>query len=171
MSSFDLTELNRRLANIVTIGTIDSVDYGAATARVRIGDLVTAGMPMRTMRAGGDQTWAPHEVGEQVIVLAPSGNLSCGVIIGALYSDHGAANGDRAGLQRASFANGAVIEYDRDANQFTMNLGGGSIVIKGAVTITGDVTVSGDVEAGGISLTSHRHGGVQSGGSTTGGPQ
>ncbi|MCW7550540.1 Gp138 family membrane-puncturing spike protein [Photorhabdus sp. APURE] len=41
----------------------------------------------------------------------------------------------------------------------------------GTATMQGPVTVNNDVTAGGISLKSHTHGGVQSGGSKTGGPQ
>jgi phage baseplate assembly protein gpV len=39
-----------------------------------------------------------------------------------------------------------------------------------AVSITSTVTVSGDVNAGGISLKTHKHGGVQGGGSQTSTP-
>lgn len=41
----------------------------------------------------------------------------------------------------------------------------------GDTTTSGSITASKDVRGGGISLMSHRHGGVQSGGSTTSGPQ
>ena len=41
----------------------------------------------------------------------------------------------------------------------------------GNVEITGSVSVSDDVTAGGVSLTSHTHGGVQTGSGSTGGPQ
>lgn len=41
----------------------------------------------------------------------------------------------------------------------------------GGITINGNVNVNGDVIANGISLTSHTHGGVETGGGTTGGPQ
>jgi len=44
-------------------------------------------------------------------------------------------------------------------------------VITPLATFSGDVQVTGDVTAGGISLKNHVHGGVQSGGSNTGGPQ
>lgn len=39
------------------------------------------------------------------------------------------------------------------------------------ITINGTVTVNGDVVANGISLTSHTHGGVETGGGSTSGPQ
>ena len=169
--SMDNTELNRRLSNMISIGRVESVDYGTATARVRIGGNLTADLPMMAPRAGGNRSWAPFEEGEQVIIAAPSGNLASGAIIGALYSDHGAAPGDRAGLHRTVYSNGAVIEYDRDANHFRMDLAGGSVTISapGGITITGNVTVQGDVVADGISLKAHIH--PESIGSVTGAPQ
>lgn len=173
MSSYDMTEANRRMGNMVSFGTVESVDYAKAMARIRIGDVVTGDLPMMAPRAGGNQTWAPFEVGEQVCVLAPSGNLSTGVIAGALYSDQGAANGDRAGLHRTTYSNGAVIEFDRDSNTFRMNLSGGHVEITaaGGLTIIGNVTVQGDVIADGISLKNHLHGGVVPGGGKTSKPQ
>ncbi len=53
----------------------------------------------------------------------------------------------------------------------------GNVTVTGTVTqgggdtaMTGNVSVNGDVSANGISLTQHKHGGVQSGGSTTSTP-
>lgn len=53
----------------------------------------------------------------------------------------------------------------------------GNVTVTGTVTqsggntaMTGNVSVNGDVSANGISLTQHKHGGVQSGGSTTSPP-
>lgn len=41
----------------------------------------------------------------------------------------------------------------------------------GTATMLGPVTVTNDVTASGISVATHKHGGVQTGGGTTGGPQ
>lgn len=51
--------------------------------------------------------------------------------------------------------------------------GGHDITIQNApnVNLSGDLHAQGDVTANGISLKTHVHGGVQAGGSTTGGPQ
>ena len=43
--------------------------------------------------------------------------------------------------------------------------------ITGNLSVGGNVTATGDVKAGSISLKSHIHSGVQTGGGTTGGPQ
>lgn len=53
----------------------------------------------------------------------------------------------------------------------------GSVLIKGNIThdgnqtVSGNITASGDVKAAGKSLKNHVHGGVKSGGGTTGQPQ
>ncbi|WP_048765505.1 phage baseplate assembly protein V [Acinetobacter sp. 243_ASPC] len=47
----------------------------------------------------------------------------------------------------------------------------GSQLVQGSSHSTGSFSTEGDVQASGISLTDHKHSGVQSGGSTTGGPQ
>lgn len=171
--SFEATDSARRMSQLIQLGVIDSVDHGAATARVRIGEVVTAPLPMMASRAGADRSWWPFELGEQVCVFAPSGNLSAGVIMGAVFSGSAPANGDRAGLYRQSFADGTIIEYDREASHFRMHLGTGSaeIVAPAGISITGTVTVQGDVIADGISLKTHVHGGVVKGGSNTGEPE
>lgn len=46
-----------------------------------------------------------------------------------------------------------------------MGDGGGTATMHGPVTVTNDVT------AGGISLQTHKHGGVETGGGHTGGPE
>lgn len=47
----------------------------------------------------------------------------------------------------------------------------GKLDITGSISTTGNIESQSDVIASGISLKSHKHGGVQSGGSTTQGPQ
>lgn len=173
MKTFDTTELNRRTANMIQIGVIESVNYAAGTARVRIGEIVTGELAMNVPRAGQDRSWWPFEPGEQVSVFAPSGNLSDAVITGAIYSGSAPAPGDRPGLHRQVYADGTVIEFDREASHFRMHLGSGSaeIVAPAGIRITGTVTVEGDVIADGISLKTHVHGGVLPGGAKTAGPQ
>lgn len=45
------------------------------------------------------------------------------------------------------------------------------LTVNADITVNGKIDATGDVTGSGISLKSHKHGGVQSGGSTTGGPQ
>lgn len=47
----------------------------------------------------------------------------------------------------------------------------GGVNITGNISVTGTMTVSGNVVGSGISLNSHTHGGVETGGGSTGGPR
>ncbi len=78
MVEFEITELHRRLANLVMLGKVVEADYGHVIPKlkVNIGELQTARLPMLTQRAGNDVSWWPLEVGEQVVVLSPSGDLT-----------------------------------------------------------------------------------------------
>lgn len=171
--TFDIAELNRRLANLIAIGTVEQADYDAARYRVRIGDLLTGWLPHFNMRAGGDTAWWALEIGEQVIVLSPSGEPTQGAIVGSLYSAARPANADAPSVHRVTYADGAVIEYNRAASRLRATLPAGGtveIVANGGIAIDGDVTVTGDVVASGVSLVNHLHTGVVPGGGNTGEP-
>lgn len=151
---FNHAELHRRLANLIRIGVIEEADYTKAKARVRIGDLLTAWLSWTAPRAGGDIEWQAPEVGEQVLVLAPSGELSQAIICPAIYSAQHPAPADRKTIRKVTFADGTIVEYDREAHRFTMAVAGENADVRvlsaGKVTVTadGDATIS----AAGIAL-------------------
>jgi phage baseplate assembly protein V len=169
-------------AQIVRLGRVMSVDLGAATCVVAMGDpdgedgeVETGALPWLT-RAGETIVWAPPSEGEQVLVLAPGGDIAQAVAIPGVYSTAFPAPGNGA-RQFIRFEDGAEIGYDPESGEADVTLpGGGVLRIVGDVTIDGDVAVTGritaseDVEAAGVSLTGHTHSGVQAGGSDTGPP-
>lgn len=179
MSAAALTEQQRRLANVIRVGVVESVQY--PKVRVRFGEIVTAWLPMAGQRAGGIRVWNPLTVGEQVVVMSPSGDLAQGLVYPGIYSDANAAPGDAAGLFKVIFPDGATLEYDADGGGLSfesqkpvkikspsIELEADAITIKGPVSQTGgDITSDSDVVASGIHLKTHVHGGVQSGGSST----
>ncbi len=177
MSNFGTAEMARRLDGMISIGRIVEVRADTAEAKAEIGDLRTAWLPWMAHQAGQDRTWWVPEIGSQVVIVAPSGNIDQGVILsGALYSDANPAPADTATVHRTIYADGAVIEYDRAAHRLTAVLPAGGeidLTAPGGVTINGDLVVTGDVNAGGaggVSLLHHKHDGVQSGGSLTNEP-
>lgn len=188
----DFAQLNRLLENLLRLGTVAEVDHQAARVKVQSGRLLTGWLPWLTLRAGDDREWNPPTVAEQVVLLSPSGQTANGVAIVGLFSDQHPANGDRPGLHRRTYRDGAVIEYDSIAHHLRAILpegGSTELVSTGGITITGDithqgnytqtgnqtvagtVTVSDDVLAAGISLVTHTHGGVMPGPGATGAPQ
>ncbi|MEM7269515.1 MAG: phage baseplate assembly protein V [Pseudomonadota bacterium] len=174
----DVEELARRLDNLVRIGSITDPDYAAATARVSIGGVETAQLPFMTTRAGPDRTWWAPETGEQVIVMAPSGDPEQGFILpGAIYQDAHPAPDQDSRVHRVIYDDGADIAYDRAAHRLTVTLPAGAeidVTATGGVTINGDLVVTGDVTADGpdgVSLIDHVHGGVTAGSSLTDKPE
>lgn len=188
----DLATLARLLENLIRFGTIAAVQMDPPRVQVLTGSLTTAWLPWLNPRAGEDREWNPPTVDEQVLLLSPSGQLANGVAITGLFSDLIEANGDREGLHRRTYRDGAVIEYDSIAHHLRAILPAdgtteleslGGISIKGPIThqgdytqtgnqtVTGTVTVSEDVVAAGISLVNHRHTGVTPGPGDTGKPK
>ncbi len=180
ISGMNIAEITRLLENIVRFGTIEAVQMQPPRVKVKSGNIATTWLPWLNLRAGADREWDPPTIGEQVVLLSPSGNLAQGVVLTGLFSDVIPANGDREGLHRRTYRDGAVIEYDSVAKRLLAILpaGGkaqltapGGVTILGNVDITGTVTVSEDVLAAGISLVNHKHGGVQTGSGTTAVPK
>ncbi|MFC0669465.1 phage baseplate assembly protein V [Azotobacter chroococcum] len=180
MAAMNTADLTRRLENLIRFGTVAEVDPAKPRCRMKTGGLVTAWLPCFTLRAGEDRTWDPPSIGEQGIVFSPSGDPATGAVLVGLNSDAFPAPDNDPSRHRRTYRDGAVIEYDTATHTLRATLPGGGkvdIVAPGGVTILGDVTITGlvtvseDVVAAGISLVQHVHGGVLSGGATTGGPQ
>ena len=135
--SYDLAELERRLANVIRIGKIIEADYAAARVRVASLGLETDWLPFVAQRAGKDRTWQPPEVGEQVVVFSPSGDPAMGIVLPGLYQDAHPPAGDAATVHRTIYDDGTVIEYDRAAHRAVVNLaaGGSSLLKSGAIEL------------------------------------
>jgi phage baseplate assembly protein V len=131
MSNARIGELERRLSNTIRPGTVLEADYAKARLRVTMGDNTSAWLPWLTSRAGEDRTWHAPEVGEQVIVMAPGGELSAGYVMpGGIYKTDYPANGDKAEISRTTYKDGAILEYDREAHTHLLQLPEGSATVK-----------------------------------------
>lgn len=182
-------ELARRLDNLVRYGVIEQTDFTTdpvqPRVRVRTGEILTAWLPVATRRANTDAEHDPVQIGEHVILVAPSGELTQAVVVGKLFSNDHPSPDNHPANHRRTYRDGCVIEYNSATHHLnaTLPAGGtlnlhadGGITITGDITLMGDLnqtgqqTVSGDVVAGGISQINHVHGGVSSGPSKTGKP-
>lgn len=178
-------DISGRLGELIRYGTIASVDLAHGKCTVKIGDIVS--QPVRWLHgaAGTTGSWSPPSVGEQVLLLAPEGDIMAAVALRGVHSDDHPPVGN-AKRELIKYADGAVIAYDPDGHVLDAVLPGGAtvnIVAPGGVKMTADVRITGDlhvegkvtvdkdVTAKGISLADHRHGNVQAGASTTGKPQ
>ncbi|SPJ33428.1 phage baseplate assembly protein V [Kushneria phyllosphaerae] len=177
-------ELARLLQNLIRLGTVAEIDHAAARVRVNTGELLTDWLPWCETRAGQTRTWNPPTQGEQVLLLAPGGELAGAVVLGAINSNAHPAPSSNPNLTRWNMPDGAVIEYDHAASHLRAALpGSAAITAPAGVAVTGPVTITGtlhvseaittpaDVTASGISLVNHKTTGVKSGSDTSGPPQ
>lgn len=147
-TEYNLVELSRRLENLIRHGVIAEADY--TTARVRVtyntdaqGQPVnTNWLPWLTQRASHDADWWPPEVGEQVLILSPSGDLSQGFVLPAVYQNNHPAPETVATKRRINFADGSFVEYDRAAHKLTVTVNGGDCVLNTTGNL--DAAIGGD---------------------------
>ncbi|MDK1287367.1 phage baseplate assembly protein V [Pseudoalteromonas umbrosa] len=143
-SELAVSDMQHRFAKLISIGTVEEVDYDLARVKVRIGEWLTAKLPWLTNQAAQDMTWQAPEVGEQVLVLSPSGDMAQGIVLGSLYangheqphfkmnhvvdatSTGGAlvqalsaiAPESREHVHRAHYQDGAIVQYDRENHAY-----------------------------------------------------
>jgi len=202
-----LAELTRRIDNLLRIGTVAEVK--GDSCRVKTGELLTQFRPFFTRRAGTAKTsWRPT-VGEQVMLLSLSGDLTNAYILPALYSDENPEPDDNNNRERTVYPDGAVIEYDPDTSALkvtgikTANVQAservtidcpnseftGNVLVKkkltveqgakvtgvidhsGKLTNNGGMAITGGANIDGVNFGTHKHGGVDTGSGTSGGPQ
>lgn len=151
-----LAELARLIENLIRFGTVEAVQVKPPRVCVKTGNITTAWRPWLNLRAGEDREWDPPTVGEQVILFSPSGNLAQGVALTGLTSDQHPANGDREGLHRRTYRDGAVIEYDSFAHHLRATLpGSAELIAAGNITLNsgGDIQIA---AAGNVAITGAR---------------
>lgn len=108
----NLAELSRRVENMIRFGTIAEVNHDARRVRVSSGELTTDWLKWRAGRAGATRTWDPPTLGEQVMVLSPSGVLENGIVVPSIYSDvHDAPDGS-PDTHVTQYPDGAVTSYN-----------------------------------------------------------
>jgi phage baseplate assembly protein V len=164
-------EMLRRFRNVLLIGIIAAVDHDAARCRVQTGGNLTGWLPWITLRAGTTRTWCPPTVGEQVIIFSPSGEPAGGFVLGGIYSERVEAPSADSAAHVVEYPDGARIAYNHATGAMSIT-GIQSLTIDcPQITITGAITqAGGNLTSNGIVLHTHKHTGVQAGGSQTGTP-
>lgn len=109
MSEPNITELLRRLDNLLRLGTIAEIDHANALVKVQSGNILTDWLPWFTPRAGTTQTWSPPTAGEQCLVLAVSGELTTAVVLVGLYTQNAPSQSPDEHCVR--FPDGCELKY------------------------------------------------------------
>lgn len=128
--SAEVSELNRQLNNVVRIGTIKQLDLTNARAKVSVAGCTTDWLPWGTNRAGKRRDWSPPVIGEQVVLLAPYGDLGQAVIGASIFQDDHAAPAASADQETTVFPDGTTVDYNSASNTLTITVtGSGNVII------------------------------------------
>jgi phage baseplate assembly protein V len=152
----DLIDLLRRLENMIRIGTIIDVDLSGEIPlyRVETGELETDWIAATTQRAGTAKKSHPYTISEQVVLMAPSGDMGAAMISHALNSDANPSPDNHQTRDRTTYPDGAVIEYNPESGELKA-AGIKTATIQASVLVTIDSPESkftGNVEIDGNAL-------------------
>ncbi|GAA5785107.1 phage baseplate assembly protein V [Chitiniphilus shinanonensis] len=124
-------EHDRMLAGIAQFGTVVALDLPAARCRIRIDDWVSAWLPWRAQAAGAARHWRAPSIGEQVLLISPSGSTEAGAVLPGLYCDAGAPPDNRDHVEVWRYPDGGSVLYDWQARCHTVTVpSGGSAVVR-----------------------------------------
>lgn len=168
--SHTLTEIARKLANLIGLGTIAQADHSSARVKVDINGRVTDWLPIPADIGNNFIRWRPLRVGTQVLVACPGGDPANAIIVQILYSAALSPPANRGDVDIIAFDDGTTLEYDTGAKRLTVKAtdrltvetggntevtvgGNASIEVAGPLDITSATTVSVSAPSVGISGT------------------
>lgn len=112
-------ENERRLQSIINRGIVTQVDHAAARCRVQIDGLETDWLKFTSARIGKVKIWNPPSIGEQVLVISETGELSTGLVTTSFDYDDQPMPSANADTFEIHCDDGASFIY----NHVTHNLG------------------------------------------------
>ncbi|WP_264686965.1 phage baseplate assembly protein V [Wolbachia endosymbiont (group B) of Rhopobota naevana] len=147
-NNFAISELQRKVANIIRVGVIKEIDYEKAKVRVKIGEFLTDYLPWITSKAGKDRDWSPPDIDEQVMIFSPLGELSLGVVLGGIYQEKYHAPENKKEINSVKFQDGTKFTYDKEkhyleievVDKITLKAGESSIeMTKSGIKLKGSI--------------------------------
>jgi len=142
----EIAEILRRIENLIKVGRVSQINIDEKKVRVTIGELETDWITWGSTTASGDSEWHPLTIGEQVLLLSPSAELSNAIIVCSIPSVDFPGTAPDANVHKKEFSDGAIISYDKATHTLSAELPAGATV---NITATGGITFSGDLHVAG----------------------
>ncbi len=125
--SWQASDNERRREGLVRYGRVTEVDPAKARARVTFGgESKSAWLPWLAQGAGTVSAWSPPAVGEQVVVMAQSGDTAQAVIVGSVFSGQNRAPSDDGGMYRIKLGMSSITMTD---SQITLHSNGSTLTL------------------------------------------
>jgi len=150
-------ELERKLNNIIQVGTVVEIDETKALARVNILGRVTDFLSVKMIGNSFVKVFIPIRVNEQVLVVCPYGNANSGFIIPSIFNvnckEPSGSGADKAIIE---FSGGVRIDSDGknvnvtapvnvNVTAATATVTATNTIITSETTNNGNVTINGNL--------------------------
>ncbi|BAQ79124.1 phage baseplate assembly protein V [Pseudomonas sp. St29] len=188
---------DRMIAGLILPCSVVGVDLAAGLVRVSDGaGWTSAWLRWHSQAAGKARHWRAPSLGEQGVLISPSGEPAQGTFVPGLYGNAGPQPDNRDHVEVWRFEDGGSLVYDWQAKSYSISLPSGTVSIQvgassavvtdsaltgkaDSITLSGAITLNGDVQINGESLkhngvnvgSTHTHPGVMSGPGATAPPQ
>lgn len=153
LAGMDSAEILRLLENLLRLGTVAEVQHAKPPrVRVKTGGITTDWLPWVERRAGGTRTWSPPTIGEQVLLLCPSGEPRNGVVLCGIPSDDIDVPSHSADETVTLYADGATTTYNHASGTLSVT-GIQKVIVEAATSVLvkcPDTTFDGDVTVKGL---------------------
>lgn len=117
-----ITELTRKVNNLISIGTVTQIDTNKALAKVNILGRETNFFPVLSISNSYKRKFTPIKVNEQVLVLCPNGNADFGIIIPSIFNkDSLEPDGSNENIEIVTYSDGTTISYDTEAKELKID--------------------------------------------------
>ncbi|HGM4965466.1 TPA: phage baseplate assembly protein V [Pseudomonas putida] len=140
--SYAAAQMDRMLAGLLIPCYVVAVDLVDAKVRVTDGgDWTSAWVRWHSLAAGKARHWRAPSIGEQGMLVSPSGEPAQGTFVPGLYGNAGDRPDNRDHVEVWRFDDGGSLVYDWAANSYTIKLPTGTVNIEvgsSKATITDD---------------------------------
>jgi hypothetical protein len=176
-----LSELERRLAGTVRHAPVAEVNAAEGWVRLDFGEgdkgkLLSPKIPYAQM-AGALKVHSPPSVGQNMTIMAPGGDMRQAVALPMTWSDQNAAPSNKGDENVLTFGS---VRMELRGDEIKISIGGFSLTMTADNAVFEVGGVKHEISGGGVDTTggmirhddrnigsSHKHGGIERGGSLT----
>lgn len=137
-NEFGNSETDRRLSSMLVEGTVSEVQLKPLRVRITDGAGWTSALlrPF-TLSSGKVRTWRPPSLGEEAIILSPSGSPEQGLVLIGFFGEMFGQNDELDTITATDFPDGSRDSHDHDAKERTISIpaGGKFTVAVGASSL------------------------------------
>lgn len=127
-SQFSISDLLRRIENLLKVVVIHAVDFDAQKLQIASAGIISGWLDMPGEVTHNYLRWRPLKPGVQVLIACESGDLANAIIVQILYNAGNQPLNTSETLDYMQFTDGALISYDTDTSTLTAELPSGGTI-------------------------------------------